>query len=64
MSGALVPVEAMVADDLRWGDETVPDLDAQMREIVDFVAGQEQAWRRERRTANPFARQSRKPRPS
>jgi hypothetical protein len=59
MSGALVPVGAMVGDDPWCRDATVPDLDAQMREIVDFVVLQEQSWRPGRHSTDPFTRQSR-----
>ncbi|MFI4972750.1 MAG: hypothetical protein WB682_08425 [Candidatus Dormiibacterota bacterium] len=62
ISGAVVPVIPMVGDEPAWGDARVPDLDAQMQEIVDFVVLQEKSWRPGRRITDPFIRQSRKPR--
>lgn len=54
LSGAVGPVGAMMGDDPASDAATVPDLDAQMQEIVDFIARQEQRWPPGRRTMGPF----------
>jgi hypothetical protein len=64
LSGAVGPVSVMIGDDPASDTATVPDLDAQMQEIVEFVVLQEQRWRPGRRTKDPFIHQSPKPRPS
>ncbi|HZK73839.1 MAG TPA: hypothetical protein VFD88_07555 [Clostridia bacterium] len=64
LSGAVVPLNAMIGDGPESDPAPGPDLDAQMREIVDFVALQEQRWRPRRRTTDPLIHQSRKPRRS
>jgi hypothetical protein len=64
LSGAVVPVSAIIADGPVSDAATVPDLDAQMQEIVDFIVRQEQRWQPGRRTMGPFIHQPRKPRRS
>lgn len=44
----------MIGDDPASDAVTVPDLDAQMQEIVDFIVRQEQSWQPGRRTLGPF----------
>jgi len=50
------PVYAMIGDDPASDAATVPDLNAQMHEIVDFIIRQEQNWQPRRRTMGPFTR--------
>ena len=57
LSGFVVPVSQVDAN-------TVPDLDQQLQEILDFVVLQEQMWRPERRIKGAFASESRKPPPT
>jgi hypothetical protein len=49
LSGVVVPVSEVIRDgpasDPDVVPDTVPDLDEQLREILDFVALQEQSWR-------------------
>jgi len=52
--GAFGPLDAMVGDDPASDAAKVPDLDAQMQEIVDFIVRQEQMWPPGRRTMGPF----------
>lgn len=54
LSGAVLPVYAVIGDDPASDAATVPDLNAQMQEIVDFIIRQEQNWQPWRRTTGPF----------
>lgn len=49
LSGAIVPVRHVTRDPFAAHAEASRDLDAQMHEILDFVAAQERTWRPERR---------------
>jgi len=44
----------MIGDAPASDAATVPDLDAQMQEIVDFILRQEQRWQPGRHTMGPF----------
>jgi hypothetical protein len=45
LSGVVVPVSEVIRDGAASDPDTVPDLDEQLREILDFIALQEQSWR-------------------
>lgn len=64
LSGVVVPVSQGIPDGVASDAATVPDLDAQLHEILDFVVLQEQMWRPERRIKGPIIHPSRKPRRS
>ena len=53
LCGAVGPV-VMIGDDPVWDASTVPDLDAQMQEIVEFIVRQEQRWQPGRHPMGPF----------
>ena len=64
LSGAVVPLDTMIGDGPPPVAAKMPDLDAQMREIVGFIVRQEQMWQPGRGTKRPSSLMPRKPRRS
>jgi hypothetical protein len=54
LSGVVVPVSQVIGDGAASDADALPDLKAQLHEILRFVALQEQMWRPESRIKGPF----------
>ena len=54
LSGVVVPVRQVIGDGATSDAGAVPDLDAQLHEILDFVVVQEQMWRPKSRITGLF----------